>query len=502
MTHMTIGSVWQTDVSGKWSVPSLQGNQYVIGFMERTSRKLFLYFSKNKDVYAQTKDLIEAEIPKLRARHSLRDFIIHSDVGEFQSDKIRSMVRSYGGEIQKGSAYTPEHQCFIERAWRTIKEMASTMIIAAGLSEQYWECAQMYAMLIHNRTVRPTEVPGEMKSPDDIYYDVPHDMQQFEPFGCKAYVYIAKEVRRKNHKGRAELASFVGFEDNTVPGYKFYVHKLHDVFHSHARRLEAFVKNGVVAWPFDPKKVKPVNFKKCLMPCDACGLAKTTRVTFRGKVMTHMTIGSVWQTDVSGKWSVPSLQGNQYVIGFMERTSRKLFLYFSKNKDVYAQTKDLIEAEIPKLRARHSLRDFIIHSDVGEFQSDKIRSMVRSYGGEIQKGSAYTPEHQCFIERAWRTIKEMASTMIIAAGLSEQYWECAQMYAMLIHNRTVRPTEVPGEMKSPDDIYYDVPHDMQQFEPFGCKAYVYIAKEVRRKNHKGRAELAIFVGFEDNTVPG
>ena len=281
-----------------------------------------------------------------------------------------------------------------------------------------------------------------------------------------------------------------------------YVNKLHDVFHSHARRLEAFVKNGVVAWPFDPKKVKPVNFKKCLMPCDACGLAKTTRVTFRGKVMTHMTIGSVWQTDVSGKWSVPSLQGNQYIIGFMERTSRKLFLYFSKNKDVYAQTKDLIEAEIPKLRARHSLRDFIIHSDVGEFQSDKIRAMVRSYGGEIQKGSAYTPEHQCFIERAWRTIKEMASTMIIAAGLSEQYWECAQMYAMLIHNRTVRPTEVPGEMKSPDDIYYDVPHDMQQFEPFGCKAYVYIAKEVRRKNHKGRAELAIFVGFEDNTVPG
>ena len=48
-----------------------------------------------------------------------------------------------------------------------------------------------------------------------------------------------------------------------------YVNKLHDTFHSHSRRLEAFVKNGVVAWPFNPKKVKPVNFKKCLLPCDA-----------------------------------------------------------------------------------------------------------------------------------------------------------------------------------------------------------------------------------------
>ena len=150
------------------------------------SKKLFLYFSRNKEVYDQTKDLLEAEIPKLRARHGLRDFIIHSDVGEFQSDKIRVLVRSYGGEIEKGSAYTPEHSCFIERSWRTIKEMASTMIIAAGLSEPYWECAQAYAALIYNRTVRPVE-GGEMKSPDDIYYGVLHDMMQYNICGANRH---------------------------------------------------------------------------------------------------------------------------------------------------------------------------------------------------------------------------------------------------------------------------------------------------------------------------
>ena len=79
-------------MSGKWSVPSLQGNHYVIGFIERSSRKLFLYFSKSKEVFAQTKDLRESEIPNLRARHGLKDFIIHSEVGEFQSDRIRSIV--------------------------------------------------------------------------------------------------------------------------------------------------------------------------------------------------------------------------------------------------------------------------------------------------------------------------------------------------------------------------------------------------------------------------
>ena len=62
------------------------------------------------------------------------------------------------------------------------------MMIAAGLSEPYCECAKEYAALIYNRTVRPVE-GGELKSPDDVYYGVLHDMMQFEPFGCKACEY-------------------------------------------------------------------------------------------------------------------------------------------------------------------------------------------------------------------------------------------------------------------------------------------------------------------------
>ena len=126
-------------------------------------------------MFAQTKDLLESEIQKCRLRHDMKDFIVHSDVGEFQSEKIRQLVRSYGGEIQKGSAYTPEQQCFMERGWRTIKDTASTMIVAAGLSEPYWECAQDYAKIIHNRTVRPYGESNALKSPDEIYYGVPHD---------------------------------------------------------------------------------------------------------------------------------------------------------------------------------------------------------------------------------------------------------------------------------------------------------------------------------------
>ena len=104
-----------------------------------------------------------------------------------------------------------------------------------------------------------------------------------------------------------------------------YVNRLHDIFGCHDRRLEALVKSGVVNWPFNAKKIKPIMFKNCLLPCDACGIAKTMRVSFRVKRMTNLKVGSVWQTNISGKWVTLSLQGNTYIIGFLSASQRRSF---------------------------------------------------------------------------------------------------------------------------------------------------------------------------------
>ena len=124
----------------------------------------------------------------------MTDFIIHSDVGEFQSDKIRELIRAAGGEIQKRSAYTPEAQCFIEWSWRTVIEMASTSILSSGLSEPFWKCEQGYASQVYARIVRPVGDNNKLMSPDDICYGVKMDMYLFQPFGCRAYINISKET--------------------------------------------------------------------------------------------------------------------------------------------------------------------------------------------------------------------------------------------------------------------------------------------------------------------
>ena len=69
----------------------------------------------------------------------------------------------------------------------------------------------------------------------------------------KAYINIAKEVRRKDHKGRAELAIFVGFEESTIPGYKFNSPLFQRLCEDGACALPEhfFDAQTVVLYPFD-----------------------------------------------------------------------------------------------------------------------------------------------------------------------------------------------------------------------------------------------------------
>ena len=71
----------------KWQVDDTEPPRvtYTIGFYKQNSQKIFLYFTKSKEMSQQTINMMASEIPKCRPRHGNTDFIIHSDVGEFQS---------------------------------------------------------------------------------------------------------------------------------------------------------------------------------------------------------------------------------------------------------------------------------------------------------------------------------------------------------------------------------------------------------------------------------
>ena len=78
---------------------------------------------------------------------------------------------------------------FIERLWGIINSMASAMIIDKGLSSEYWEFAQNYALDIYN-IIPPSRIPkGQMPlSPNEKFYNKRDDVSVYKVFGCRSFV--------------------------------------------------------------------------------------------------------------------------------------------------------------------------------------------------------------------------------------------------------------------------------------------------------------------------
>ena len=173
----------------------------------------------------------ETVIAKRRASHGLKEFVVQSDNGEFKSDAILRYLHSVGGDRRTCCAYTPEVMAFIERLWGIINSMASAMLIDKGLSEEYWEFAQNYALDIYNN-IPPTRTPKgqEPKSPNEKYDGKNEDTSLYKVFGCRAFANIPKQVRRKNHNARAIQGMFIGIDRSSYPGYMIYSPEFHTVY--------------------------------------------------------------------------------------------------------------------------------------------------------------------------------------------------------------------------------------------------------------------------------
>eukprot|EP01038_Epipyxis_sp_PR26KG_P014695 gene14695-19743_t len=277
------------------------------------------------------------------------------------------------------------------------------------------------------------------------------------------------------------------------------VDRLHrQLQHISGRRVEQLIKDGFYPWPYN---FKPTKLQQHSSSCPECKLAKMHRSSFLGHLPVETVPGARFYADCRGPFEVESINTNRYLLGIIDSATRKLWLYPSATKVVTNIVKDFLNEVIPFCRVQHGLKSFIFQSDNGEFSSNAVREMVRSHGGTPQTSSAYCPELQSMIERVWRTIHEMAATMLGASKLPEPFWEYAVLYAVQLYN-DLPPTRVPsvGVYASPNEKYNGVRPDLTKYQPFGARAYIYIP--IKRKNFGPRAEQGIFVGKDKSSYPG
>ena len=130
----------------------------------------------------------ETYIVALRGRSNTnyKIFLI-TDLGEAHTTKIIQTCRRYGIVKQSTAGYTPDHNAFSERYFRTIGEMSRCQMLQFDSEEELWEDSRSHAVWLNNRLA----ISRQRQFPDRKVMD----LTKLQPFGITYWTHIKKAGR-------------------------------------------------------------------------------------------------------------------------------------------------------------------------------------------------------------------------------------------------------------------------------------------------------------------
>ncbi|RVX14680.1 Retrovirus-related Pol polyprotein from transposon TNT 1-94 [Vitis vinifera] len=226
--------------------------------------------------------------------------------------------------------------------------------------------------------------------------------------------------------------------------------------------------------------------------CESCILGKQKKVSFlkTGRTPKAEKLELV-HTDLWGPSPVASLGGSRYYITFIDDSSRKVWVYFLKNKsDVFVtfkKWKAMVETET-------GLKVKCLRSDNGgEYIDGGFSEYCAAQGIRMEKTIPGTPQQNGVAERMNRTLNERARSMRLHAGLPKTFWADAVSTAAYLINRG---PSVPMEFRLPEEVWSGKEVKFSHLKVFGCVSYVHIDSDARSKLD-AKSKICFFIGYGD-----
>ena len=116
-------------------------------------------------------------------------------------------MKSEGIQYELTASYSPLQNGRAERENHYLVEMSRSMLTDAGLAKKFWGEAMMTANHLQNRL----PVDGLLKMPYEEWHSRKLDLHYVKRFGCKAFMHIPDEKRKKLDV-KAKKLTFVGYE--------------------------------------------------------------------------------------------------------------------------------------------------------------------------------------------------------------------------------------------------------------------------------------------------
>ena len=223
-------------------------------------------------------------------------------------------------------------------------------------------------------------------------------------------------------------------------------------------------------------------------PCDTCILSKQVVPQSREPDERATAPLEFVHTDIAGPIEPMAKDGFRYAINFVDDYSGTCFVYFLKQKsDAVKALKKFICDVAPYGKIKHLCR---IRSDNGgEFISHDFEDVLIENQIRHEFSKPYSPHQNGTAERNWRTLFEMARSMLIDSNLPRFLWAYAIMAAAHIRNRMYcqRISDTPYRLltgKKPS---------ISKLHVFGsiCFANVHQKTKLDPRSRKGK-----FVGYD------
>ncbi|KAL4312354.1 hypothetical protein GQ457_01G013740 [Hibiscus cannabinus] len=196
--------------------------------------------------------------------------------------------------------------------------------------------------------------------------------------------------------------------------------------------------------------------KSCKLDfCKFCVLGKQTKVSFMtGKHKTEGILDYV-HSDVWGPTRESSLGGSMYYVTFIDDFSKKVWVYFLKQKsEVFA-----------KFKQWKAQRHFTVRK---------------------------TPQQNGVAERMNRSLNERARCLRLNAGLPKCFWAEAVSMACYLINRSPRAS-LGGKVA--EEVWSGNVVDFSNLRIFGCPTYVHVPGDERSKLD-AKSKKCIFLGYK------
>ena len=144
---------FSTDLSAKFNTMSIHGNYYQMAIIDVKTKYVWDYCLETKDqAFEKIQEWLECEIKLLRGRDSSGfEVVLFSDMGEAKSAKVvEELCRQYGVRRETTTGYSPAHNAFVERWFRTNAEMFRCQMLQYDTDETYWEDSRRMATFIYS----------------------------------------------------------------------------------------------------------------------------------------------------------------------------------------------------------------------------------------------------------------------------------------------------------------------------------------------------------------